>query len=207
MRTRELALVDIDDVIADTTDAIRLHINERMGVNLTPESYAVSGSYWGYYETVWQAAGITAVHELMADYQTAMTLTQDHVQPVTGAVEGLGYLHDTYFDLAAGTSRDVSQEAATKRWLNQWFPGMFKHVVHLGHIKRAIQTKGELCVALGATRHIDDNIGHCETSREAGVMPLLYGDYGWQHDAPGWLARARNWEATTAYYDQEMERR
>ena len=50
---KPIIAVDIDDVLADSTDALRRVINERLGVNLTPEDYLIKEDYWDHYEEVW----------------------------------------------------------------------------------------------------------------------------------------------------------
>ena len=189
--------VDLDDVIADTTDALRLYVNEITGLHLTKEDYKVPATYWGYYEHVWTAAGITD-HSHIHTFHTQMGIDQSNIMPVTGAADTIGELRDV-FDFVAVTSRELFMEKETKAWINEHFDDVFKEILLLGHIHTAKQTKGDACLELGASWLIDDNIGHCESAQQRGVNALLYGDYGWHDEFQGGMPHCKNWSDVGAY--------
>lgn len=50
---RQKIAIDVDDVIADATESVRLVANSYPGINLTPDNYrSVEAEYWGYYTEV-----------------------------------------------------------------------------------------------------------------------------------------------------------
>jgi 5'(3')-deoxyribonucleotidase len=197
---RETVAIDLDDVVADTTDALRLYVNEQTGLRLTKNDYRVPATYWGYYEHVWNTAGIDD-HSHIHAFHELMGKDQSDILPVEGASEALPKLKQVV-NMVAVTSRELFMEQATVAWVEQYFPGVFKDIVLLGHVKTAAHTKGEACLALGATALLDDNIGHCETALQVGVQAVLFGDYGWQHEFDNEFPRCKNWQEVVAYFDE-----
>lgn len=192
--------IDIDDVIADTTETLRHFVNRRTGLSLNKDSYLISAPYWGYYEKVWQNYSI-ADPTLFGDFHEALRTNQDDVFPVAGAEGGVNHLKER-FDLLAVTSRDLSMETATMQWMNRYFNGVFKQVILLGHVSVASETKGNVCKRLGAKWLIDDNPAHCLSAMEAGIQAVLFGKYGWQEEElPAEVVRCKDWKEIEGYFN------
>jgi hypothetical protein len=68
---REKLAIDIDDVLANSTDALRLFVNLKRGVDLTEEHYKIEAEYWGYYESVWAQHGIDKT-DLMREFHSRL---------------------------------------------------------------------------------------------------------------------------------------
>lgn len=194
--TKPLIAIDIDEVLAATTDALRIYVNETTGHNLTAEHYQISAPYWGYYETVWSQNGIEEL-SLIHAYHRKMMDNQDDIQPVIGAVEAVRELMTSY-RLMAITSREAFMEDETKRWLQRHFGNAFEEVVFLGHGKLDQRSKGMVCSQAGVRVLVDDNFEHCESAVEANLDAIVFGEYGWhQHDfdvipgAPDWSTTIR----------------
>lgn len=198
--SRETIAIDIDDVIADTTETLRHFVNQRTGLNLSKDSYLISAPYWGYYDKVWQNHGIEDP-TIFSNFHDSLRINQDDVFPVVGAKEGVQHLQKS-FDLLAITSRDLTMEKATMEWMNRYFRDVFNEVVFLGHISVATESKGEVCKRLGAKWLIDDNPTHCLTAIKAGIWAVLFGKYGWQEEElPADIVRCIDWKAVDEFFD------
>lgn len=196
MADKRVIALDIDDVLSDSMEAVRLEVNERLGVDLQPEHYAIPGDYWGYYESVW------AQHHLAIGFDD---LDERSVKlryaPIIGARLALEKLAQRY-KLVAITSRKEDWRHMTLEWLDEHFPGVIDSVTFAGNKEHSvIRTKGEVCAELGAEWLIDDNVEHCLTARDHEVTPVLFGDYGWQHKVPDSLVRCKDWAGVLEYFD------
>lgn len=196
---KQIIAVDIDDVLAGTTEALRLSVNEATGLQLTEADYQVPAAYWGFYEHVWTRAGLHD-HSHVQRFHEQMAINQDNIDPIDGSKQVLVELSRNY-DLILVTSRELFMESETSVWVHKHFPNIFQEIILLGHVNTALQTKGEACIASGATILIDDNIAHCESATNLGVEAVLFGDYGWQHDFDGSIPHAKNWQEVKAYFD------
>lgn len=197
---KPIIAVDIDDVLAQSTDALRQVVNARLGVNLRPEHYEIAGDYYHYYEKVWELNDL-AERVTMDDLDPQMKADQSHILPHDKAAETLHALSSRY-ELIIVTGRSASWREATHRWLGQHFPGVFSEVL-FGDGYEALQkkTKGDLCREYGVSWLIDDNVEHAQTAFEAGVQVVLFGNYGWQHHAPKDFIRCRDWATVLEYFD------
>jgi 5'(3')-deoxyribonucleotidase len=198
---KPLIAVDIDDVLAQGTESLRLEVKKRLGINLLPEAYAVPGDYWHYYERVWEANGV-ADRVNFTELSLQMVADQSHILPFTNAFEVLTKLSRKY-DLIVITARDLSWEPATRAWIAVHFPNIFSDIYFAGR-KDSKKTKGEICAELGASWLIDDNIDHAHTALEQGITVVLFGDYGWhkQRDIHEDVVRCKDWRAVQRYFDE-----
>ena len=199
---RPIIAVDIDDVLANSTDSLRREVNKRLGVDLQPEHYRVPGEYWAYYERVWQAHGLGG-QITMDELDPQMKADQSHVFPHDNAYDVLQELSKR-FKLVVVTSRNQLWEKATAVWLERHFPGVFSDLLFAGrHDVERPQTKGEMCREVGASWLIDDNIGHCQTALDAGVKVVLFGSYGWHLNVPDTMVRCSDWHAVKEYFNRQ----
>lgn len=198
--TRQLIAVDIDDVVADSTEALRLSVNKRYGANLQPEDYVLpdDGNYWGYYERVWARHGLH-----MANYDELhedMAIDQSHITLVPGVEQALKQLSRA-FDVILVTSRDQSWEKATVAWLDDHLAGLYHDVHFAGRANHHAQTKGKLCRRLGVSVLIDDNPEHCRSAIEHGVDAILFGSFGWHNRKRLGLTVCKDWAEVLRYFD------
>lgn len=184
---------DIDDVLADSTEALRLYVNARHAVELQPHHYRIKAEYWGYYESVWRNHDIDG-DGIIDDFHGTISTDQTHVRPVDGSVEALNLLSNKY-RLVAISSRLADQKNATKQWLDTHFQGVFDAVECLGSRQGRSTTKGEACAKHGAGLLIDDNVEHCRSAVDSGIKAILFGEYGWQDEAllPDNVVRCPDW--------------
>lgn len=197
---KPIIAIDIDDVLSQSTEALRLVVNERLGINLRPQHYQVPGDYWGYYEYVWIEHGIgdritmDEVHQHMMEHQSLL-------QPTSGALAAVKMLARDY-RLMIITARDEAWRDVTDVWLDRHFPGLFFQIVLAGgHEGIRKKSKGEICVEEGATWLIDDNVEHAQTAFENGIQVILFGDYGWHQNVPDAMLCCKTWQEVANYFE------
>jgi 5'(3')-deoxyribonucleotidase len=197
--------IDVDDVLADSTESVRRQVNKKLGLNLQPEHYKVPGDYWGYYETVWATHGLSD-QITIETLDTDMTIDQSHILPYVGANKVLRRLAK-HFELVVTTSRNADWEAATIAWLDSNFPGVFKRVIFTDSVHNPGQkSKGEICHEIGASWLVDDNVEHAKTALEQGVSVVLFGEYGWHHTGhtlPDHVLRCKSWIELGTYFERQ----
>jgi len=199
--SQQTIAVDIDDVIADTTEALRLEANKISGVDLKKEHYQIEGAYGSYYEAIWATNNVD--HLVSFDkLQTDMALSQTHIDLIEGAKEALAQLSRKY-RIVLVTSREINWIQATDKWVKDNLNDLIDRVVFVHHKDNDGRTKGDLCEELGAKWLIDDNPDHCESAIARGVNVLLFGDYGWNKHA-NFLddknQRVKNWQQVLGYF-------
>lgn len=194
---RSIIAVDIDDTLADSTESLRLLVNERTGANLTVDDYRSSGEYWGYYERVWRQHGLVDLK--LDEFDSEMEIDQLHVPLLASAGFALKQLMDKY-DVVFITSRNASWEKATLAWMNHYLgENQFKLFFTNRFADKGVKTKGQLCIELGATLLIDDNVDHCRSAIDNGVDAILFGEYGWQQSIPSGLKQCKDWPNVLEY--------
>jgi 5'(3')-deoxyribonucleotidase len=151
---------------------------------------------------VWEAHGLEGIPREQLD--AAMIIDQSHVPLLPGASFAIGQLSKK-FDVVIITARDPAWEEATLRWLNGHFGEVFQSVHFAGNMAGlTVKSKGEICVEVGAKWLIDDNPANLMTAVDKGVVGILFGEYGWHHNAPDHLVRCRDWPAVVEYFQNEV---
>jgi 5'(3')-deoxyribonucleotidase len=189
--------IDVDDVLANSTDAFRKVVNERLNIKLSPDDYRIQADYDRYYEEVWEQNGLGNRVDY-ADFEPGMVQDQSHIQPHQGALPVLRKLAKTY-RLIVVTSRPASWRKATDTWLERYFPDRFDEVFFTDEADG--KTKGQLCKEYNAGWLVDDNVDHAQSAVDAGLEVILFGDYGWHHKAPAHFHRCHDWAAVQEYFD------
>ncbi|MDB5161614.1 MAG: hypothetical protein JWM52_122 [Candidatus Saccharibacteria bacterium] len=203
MIQKQTIAIDIDDVITDTTEALRIWGNELSGVEISRDEFKTPGEYWGYTEGVWKRNNV----EHLVSYDTFEDLLasgKTYVPLLSGASFAIQELQKKYHIILI-TARSPWLEKITKEWLAKEFPHSDIELFLAQSMDRRAnlvgKTKGELCKELGVSYLIDDNIGHCQSALEEGVDVVLFGEYGWQTDAPEDITRCRSWPEVLEYFD------
>lgn len=196
--SKPIIAVDIDDVISDSTDAMRRRVNRRTGNNLEAKHYKVPHEgYWGYYERVWKTHGVNISYDDLAE---EMEADQSHVPLLAGASFALSELSRKY-ELIIITARPESWKAKTKDWLEENLGTIFQSI-HFTGDGESKKSKGYICKALGASWLIDDNPEHCQSAIDEGIEVVLFGEYGWHHKAPEHIPRCKDWPAVLEYFNE-----
>lgn len=198
--SKPIIAIDIDDVLADSTEALRLVVNKRLGVNLSKEDYQTPGDYWNHYNDVWKRHGLEGRISL-DDIEPMMVVNQAHVSPHDGALQALIKL-STRHTLIIVTSRPPSWRAATERWLDEHFPDIFEKVLFTRESKDSEHvSKGQICAENNVSWLIDDNVDHAQSAADEEVGVILFGDYGWHHKVPPHFHRCKDWKQVLEYFD------
>jgi 5'(3')-deoxyribonucleotidase len=199
MKNKLSIAVDIDDVLANSTDALRLFVNQKHGVDLTEEHYRIEAQYWGFYESVWNQHGIDPT-DLLREFHGRQVADQSDIRPVPGAPEATEKLSKVY-DLVPMTSRPPEMQEETQKWLALQFDGNFSEApIFIGFGPEAKRTKGEVCEQLGIKYLVDDNIDHCNTALARGIGAVLFGNYGWNRKIPEGLVRCATWKEAEDFF-------
>lgn len=201
---KQTIAIDIDDVLASSTDLIRLAANKATGLSLEPHHYAVPGPYWSYYEHVLETNGITDKNEQKRIIDDWIANHSD-AEPVQGAIDALTALSQWY-TIVLITARDPKIRDNTELWLKKHFTGLYDDLYVIGNHKVVDKpkSKGEVCAEVGASWLVDDNPQHCLSAVDYGVDAILFGEYGWHFDAPDHLARCKDWPAVLEYFDGQQ---
>jgi len=203
-QTRKTIAIDIDDVVANVIDSVRLWANEKTGATLGQGEYHTNDDYWHYYDSIWERHGLSDMVSFSMVLDD-LSRDQSHIVVVEGAREAIQALKKNY-DLVFVTSRPLYQKDATRRWLDERIDSEIPmYSSHNPLANAEARSKGEICTELGASFLIDDNIGNCQNAAEYGVEPLLFGMYGWNEAASKDLRRFLTWHEVEEYLLHEAE--
>lgn len=190
--------VDIDDVLAANAASFVAFSNERWGTNLTVDDY---DEHWS---RMWDVSLAETERRSSEFHDSGVIGRYEHFD---AAMPVLDILSQQY-NLVIITARRKSVADETKRWIADKFPAIFSEVHFAGiwdnHTHQShIQTKAELCVALGADYLIDDQLKHCIGAAEKGIQALLFGDYSWNQaeQLPAAIVRCHDWGAVKEYFE------
>lgn len=196
---KQVIAIDIDDTILDSTGFIRSKTNQLTGKQLSEDAYKVEGDYWGYYERVWIAHEIDKVMD-MGKIHEYMLKNHLEVPLLPGAEFAILQLMKKY-KIVLITSRELSFEAVTKKWLKRQFGDSYPEVYFSqGHKSTKHKNKGQICKDIGASWLIDDNVQHCKDATKENIKAILYGEYGWQYQADDSLYRCKDWQSVLEYF-------
>lgn len=194
---RKVIAIDVDDVLANSTEAFRVLVNDHLKVNLSPEDYRIRADYDRYYEEVWERNGLSD-RVNYADFEAGMIEDQSHIEPHGDAKRTLEKLAQCYKVIIV-TSRPVSWRKATEKWIERHFPNIFSAILFTEETHG--KTKGQLCKEYGADWLIDDNVEHAQSALDENIEVILFGNYGWHHKAPLHMHRRGTWKEVLEYFD------
>lgn len=200
--SRVLIALDIDEVLANIVDYVRLWANDITGSSLHAKDYFTRDEFWNYYNAIWERHGLADQVNFDMVLQK-MAEDQSDIAVIEGARSAIARLKER-FDIVFITSRPAYQEEATRRWLDEHIDASIPLYIsfHPG-INDTARSKGEICAELGAKYLVDDNIGNCQSAEQYGVTPILFGMYGWNEDAPTNLKRCLNWPDVEVFLASE----
>jgi len=197
---RPVIAVDLDDVLADEKEALRLFVNEAYSANLSRQDFDIEAPYWEYWET---AQGISQA-EGKVRYQAFLDSGgKAKIKVIKGVTKAIEKLKQDY-SLIIVTARKNDLFELTHKWLELHFPKTFSGVefVELWTGDRKAN-KASICKEIDATYLIDDNADHCTQAAEVGITALLFGDYGWNRSfklSKG-MVRVKNWLEIEKFFD------
>jgi len=196
---------DIDEVLADYALALQQHAKKTASITIEDHHFKAPGPYWHYHEQLFSQHGITKEHEQRAIHES---LNDDihNIVPVKGAIDAIRHL-SKHYKIVLITARDPKMHEKTELWLKKHFDGLYDELHVLGNFKVIDnpKSKGQACDEVGASWLIDDNPEHCESAASYGVTPILFGDFGWQLDAPNTIQRCKTWQDVLEYFDGQAK--
>lgn len=202
MNVKPIIAIDIDDVLAEGTNAMIEAANKRYGLSLTQQDYHdVGGDFKGYYERVWKTHGVDNIvsYDELAE---EVALDQSHIPLLPGAEFAVHELAKR-FHVIFITARDVAWEGATRRWFKQYLSEDDIELYFAGnHYDESALTKGQLAKQLNVMLLIDDNVSNCQTALDEGLKVILFGEYGWQRDVPEEMVRCKDWPEVLEYLSE-----
>jgi FMN phosphatase YigB (HAD superfamily) len=110
--------VDFDNVRVNTTEALRLVVNDWHQVIISYEAYFVPEAYQNYYEAVWARYDLERLS--LSDVWLDLREDQSHVSPYIGVTEAVVKLKEQY-QLIAITGRKPDLCNMVKHWLTEHF--------------------------------------------------------------------------------------
>jgi len=200
-QTRKTVAIDIDDVVAMTSEAVRVWANDKSGVHLQPQDYFLDNidDYWNYYESVWEHHGIVGLH--LSEFLDGMDRSQAHIGVAKDAQRVIERLKKDY-DIVFITARRPVHKDSSRQWLDEHIDTAIPlYLSQNPFANEAARSKGEICAELGVDVLIDDNVDNCRSAVQYGVDVVLFGNYGWNVDAPADMTRCISWSDVGEYLD------
>jgi uncharacterized HAD superfamily protein len=179
--------VDIDEVIAETINAVIAFHNEAYGTTLKKADFSSYDCHeiWGGTEE----EAILKWHEFFeTDHFTS-------ISPIAGAYPALLALKQKGHELFAITARQHLIAKQTEDWVDEYFPDIFSGIYFgnrsgLEGIKRK---KSDMCTELGITILIEDDLHHANDCVKHGIEVFLF-DKPWnQKELPNNAQRVHSW--------------
>lgn len=194
---KQIIAVDIDDVLADNAQGFIAFSNRRWGTHLTIDDY---DDHWGQ---MWQIDDDEVEHRALEYHSSGEIGNYKHKPEALPVLQNLAR-NDT---LIVVTARSPRQEAATRKWLDNVYAGLFEEIYFTSKLsEETYRTKGEICADVGASWLIDDYPGHCKDAVDHSVTAILYGEYGWHQHIPEGVVHCKDWKAIGKYFDKERSR-
>ncbi len=194
MAKRLIIAIDCDDVLIETTEYIVEAYNSQFGTAVTLDrSHEPGNEQW---ETPDEKTLLQRFNELQSTEEYARLLPMPEALRV---VKQLARDHELHLV----TARDGAIEAITEAMLNEYLPGCFTSMEHVGRDR----SKGEVCQQLKADILIDDSIRNLLSVLEYGLPAggaLHFGEYAWNkvEPLPEGVVTCPDWEAV----EREVER-
>jgi 5'(3')-deoxyribonucleotidase len=188
--TREMIAVDLDDVLFDFIGHFFEWHNQVYGTSIERQDMV--------YRVLWDAWGGTKEEALERIPRFLNRPEHLDLDPIPGAVEVLRRLKRRY-QLSIISAREPEAAESTSAWLGKYFDGIFEQV-HLGianPMSSKRLSKAKVCLQIGATTLIDDQLIHIEECVNSGIRVLVFGEQVWNRadNLPESAVRVADWEA------------
>lgn len=170
--------IDCDDVLIDASHYVIDTYNKTYGTRVSLASAHQSRS------PEWEAEREVVFERLHAIQHSEEYAAIAPPHDTSRVVRELAKHHELHIV----TARPEEVLAVTERMVEDYFPGCFASIEHVG----PDASKGDICEKLGADVMIDDNVHHLVDADQHGVPHLIwYGDYPWQVDQDASVINAR----------------
>lgn len=188
MNKQVIIAVDVDDVLAETAQALIDWSNQQFGSALTLDHFSEQLTVlWGVDHAEAERRWLLVCDELLPN-----------VRPLTTAAD-INRNRPDNVQLLPLTSRRKAFEAMTDKWVQQHYPGIFLPAKSADLPWQTDPQTHLLTKAAAVTRHgavgiIDDQPKHVLAVHSAGGTGICYGDYHWNRDLPDYVPRGHTWD-------------
>lgn len=197
---KPIIAVDIDDVLSRSAEGFAAFSNREWQSGITADDYSEE---WA---VVWKIPLEDAIERAHQYHMLGAMGQYAHFEDAIPVIKKL----QERFELVIVTSRRDMVKPETEVWLKKYFDGMFTAVHYVGMwdasddvMQKLRANKTAVCLAIGATYLIDDQVKHCAGAADAGIETILFGDYRWNktmQNAPR-ITKVRNWKEVGEYFD------
>jgi len=201
--SKPVIAVDIDDVLAANAEGFAEFSNRRWGTNLKPDDYT---EHWA---ELW-AIDISEVQKRKEILFKEKVFTNH--RSIEQAKDVLDHLKKKY-RLVILSSRQRIIHKDTIDWIEKEFNGVFSEFhfadmwdrTDLDIHTRLNSTKTDIAKQIGANYLIDDQPKHCQAAAKAGIIALLFGNYGWTKGIKPTqnMYKVKSWLEVKRFFDEQ----
>ncbi len=126
-----------------------------------------------------------------------------HKHPIQGSAGVLERLQKSY-ELVVITGRSKNTAKFTEKWLDEYFPSIFKKAHFVGIWEEGLgRNKAEVCRTAGVNYMIEDSLEQSFACAKAGVKVLLFGNYNWNqyYGSDANITKVNSWADVEKYFD------
>lgn len=185
---KKIIAVDIDDVLANTSERLDSYYNQRFGTNIKLQDHQTYSL-----NNIWNCTAQEAIKIandfFKSDYGTSII-------PFPGSQYAIDELSKKY-DLIVITSRMLDFEKLTIDWVNQYFSNRFKEIVITNKMainKMPSREKYEICLEKNIDMMIEDNLHYAMQNANHKITTYLM-DRPWNQNGqlPSLIKRVYSW--------------
>lgn len=188
-KKRTVIAVDLDDVLAPTSQCIIDHYAKQVG-RVLPYGDITAYEYW-------QSVGVLSDEDAIRIVHGYEISGYPGLEPYKDALAILPSMKDDFIFVLV-TARPERLREITESWIDRFFPKVFSTIFLTGNPYTSIDhiTKAEACAQLGASCLIDDQLKHCAGAVEIGLEAILFGEFDWNNslDIPRRVLRCPDWK-------------
>ncbi|EKD23644.1 MAG: hypothetical protein ACD_81C00206G0002 [uncultured bacterium] len=179
--------IDIDDVLADTVNAVCTFHNETYGTSLKRDDFLS--------RQLWKVLGESkedASQKMQLFSKTGHALSRSVID---GAFFALSAFKKSGHELFGVTARPHYMVDQTEVWVATYFPNIFSEILFCDTGKEGVikEKKSDICKRLGIGMMIEDDIDHALDCAENGIEVILL-DCPWnQGELPENVHRVSSW--------------
>ncbi len=192
VKSSKVIAVDIDEILAGFIDYfVSYH-------NLTYQTKITKNDVFSF--NLHEVFGVSREEIIMRMVKFGEEGHNFKIEPVPGAIEGVGALLKKGYILHLVTARPTIIQKDTEKWINKFFPQKFINLHHafnknIHKEDSPKKKKWEICKEIGARVLIDDHLDNALSCVENGIKVLLM-DAPWNQveNLPKGIKRVKGWE-------------
>ncbi|HSX15228.1 MAG TPA: hypothetical protein VLF40_00370 [Candidatus Saccharimonadales bacterium] len=198
--SKQTIAVDIDEVLSPLHDVVLTHHNQVYGTD-----FPVDDTEARYFLSDYTHDSDDVIKAKLMHFVDSEAFK--NIKPFDEAIKILTQLSE-HFDIIVITARQDFYEAATKAWLQQHFPDVFRSIHFTDYSVGTVLKipKAQVCKDNGASYIIDDSLKTIRDCAEAGLGAILFGDYPWNQadELPSGVTRCKDWPAVLEFFERRQ---